>query len=87
MVQLSQGDGFFRLSAMEWGNNSPNNRLLPDLWDVKCHNFQGHMMRWIGYQREHDNAPTYLQEWLITFISEYPPREVIVGQRPLTTGG
>lgn len=86
VVQLCESGGYFRLVAMEWGNSSPDNRLLPDVWDVRCHNFQGKLMRWIGFQREHENAPTYFQEWLVPFISEYPPREAIAGQRPLTSG-
>lgn len=86
VVELVHSNCFIRLTATEWGNNSPSNRLLADLWDVKCHNLQGNTMRWIGYQREHQNAPTYFQEWLITFISEYPPKEVIHSQRRLNTG-
>lgn len=86
VVELVHSNGFIRLVATEWGNHSPNNRLLPDLWDVKCHNLQGNGMRWVGYQREHENAPTYFQEWLITFISEYPPRDVLGAHRPLTSG-
>ncbi len=86
VIQLVHSNGFIRLIATEWGNNSPNNRLLPDLWDVKCHNLHGNVMRWVGYQREHENAPTYFQEWLITFISEYPPKEVIDGLRQLNSG-
>lgn len=86
VVQLIHSNGFTRLVATEWGNNSPNNKLLPDLWDVKCHNFQGSGQRWIGFQKDHEKGPTFFQEWLITFISEYPSREVIVGQRPLNAG-
>lgn len=86
VIELVHSNGFCRLIAMEWGNHSPNNRLLPDLWDVKCQNFQGSGQRWLGYQREHDKAPTYVQEWLITFISERPPREVVENQRRLNSG-
>lgn len=86
VVELVHSNGFIRLIVTEWGNHSPSNRLLPDLWDVKCHNLRGNQMRWIGYQRERDDGPAYFQEWLITFIFEYPPTEVIAGQRPLNAG-
>jgi len=44
------------------------------LYGAACKNFQGNILRFEGFQREHEHAPTYFQEWLVTIIGERPPR-------------
>lgn len=61
------------LVAKRWGDASQSSRLLPDLHRAQCINFHGNAMRWEGYQVEREGAAAYVQEWLITFISERPP--------------
>ncbi|WP_154668200.1 hypothetical protein [Pseudoduganella violaceinigra] len=61
------------LTARRWGDASQSNRLLPDLHRAQCMNFHGDGMRWEGYQVECEGGPAYVQEWLVTLISERPP--------------
>ena len=61
------------LIAKRWGDASQNSHLLPDLHRAQCMNFLGDTMRWEGYQVEREGGPAYVQEWLVTFISERPP--------------
>ncbi|MTW11448.1 hypothetical protein GM658_12655 [Pseudoduganella eburnea] len=63
-----------RLSIERWGDQSQANSLLPSLFDAHCVSWQGMLMLWRGYQREHDKAPTYLQEWHVTLLKERPER-------------
>jgi hypothetical protein len=72
-VELVHHNGYACLKAKRWGDPGQDNRLLPDLYSAVCQNFRGDIMRWEGFQREHENAPAYVQEWLITFVAKHPP--------------
>ena len=76
-VQLVYHNGYACLQVLQWGNPNADGKLLPDLYNAVCRNFHGGGMRWEGYQRAHDKAPAYFQDWLITFVSERPPREAL----------
>ena len=81
-VSLVHFNGYPCLQVHEWGNPNPDGKLLPPLVSAVCKNFQGNVMRFEGFQREHENAPAYFQEWLITIISDRPPAEAAASARP-----
>ena len=74
MLNLIYLGTHLRLSVERWGDHSQENTLLPSLFDAQCVSWHGMLMLWRGYQRIHENAPTYLQEWHITLIKERPER-------------
>lgn len=75
-----------RLSVERWGDNSQENKLLPCLYDAYCASWRGELMLWRGYQRDHEKASTYLQEWHITILKPRPERGD-VGDFMITGGG
>jgi len=85
-VSLAHLNGYPRLAVREWGNHSQDASLLPDLYVTKLGNWQGNAQRWEGFQREHPNASAFVQEWMITFLAERPPQDVINGMRGPMTG-
>jgi hypothetical protein len=68
--------GILRMTICEWGNQRPDARLVPDLWEPVCQGLGGETMNWRGYQRanagEDSDVPTYLQEWRVTILGPLP---------------
>ena len=80
-LELVHHNGYPCLKAKRWGDASQDNQLMPPLYGATCKNFQGNILRFEGFQREHENAPTYFQEWLVTILGERPPGGEIFAPR------
>jgi len=72
MIVLICHGSHSRLSLERWGDNSPGNTLLPNLYDAYCVTWMDATSLWRGYQRDHEKAPTFLQEWHVTILKERP---------------
>jgi hypothetical protein len=80
-VMLVHHNGYPCLKVKRFGDASQDAKLLPDLWNAQCKNFQGNCMRWEGFQVEREGGAANFQEWLITIISDRPPKEVVAERR------
>jgi len=70
-----------RMSIWEWGNMSPEGKLLPELWDARCITWHSAGMLWQGFQHatldERKGSSVYFQEWRIELLSAAPPADEI----------
>jgi hypothetical protein len=80
-VMLVHHNGYPCLQAKRFGDSSQDSELLAPLYSAVCRNFQGNVMRWEGFQAEREGSPAFFQEWLITIISDRPPKEEMEGVR------
>lgn len=80
-VMLVHHNGYPCLKAQRFGDASQDSQILAPLHRAVCVNFQRNILRFEGFQVEKEGAPAYVQEWLITIISDRPPREVEAAQR------
>lgn len=76
-LRIHRVGGFRSMHIREWGNNNPDGRILPDLWEPEIDGWSGPTMLFRGWQRasrqDDKSKPTYLQEWLVTIIDKHPP--------------